>query len=73
MKEYIINKIYEFRTKLEMTQEELAEKIEVSRQTIIAIEKGNYTPSVNLALRLACFFEVPVEEIFKLTNENNEK
>ena len=69
MKENIINKIYDFRTKAGVTQEGLAEKIGVSRQTIIAIEKGNYTPSVNLALKFARFFDVPVEKIFSITYE----
>ncbi len=54
------------RTKTNMTQEELAAKVGVSRQTIIAIEKGNYTPSVLLALRIAQFFKKPVEDIFYL-------
>jgi putative transcriptional regulator len=69
MKEYIINKIYEFRTKKGVTQENLAEKVGVSRQTIIAIEKGNYTPSVNLALKFASFFGVSVEKIFTIIYE----
>ena len=46
------------------TQEQLADLVGVSRQTIIAIEKGNYTPSVYLALSLAKVFGVSVEEIF---------
>jgi putative transcriptional regulator len=49
-----------------ISQEELAKKIEVSRQTINAMEKGKYVPSTVLALKLARFFEQPVEEIFKL-------
>lgn len=49
-----------------ISQEELAKKIEVSRQTINAMEKGKYVPSTMLALKLARFFEQPVEEIFKL-------
>ncbi len=52
-----------------VTQEELAERVRVSRQTIIAIEKGNYTPSVLLALRIASFFHVSVEDIFKIRYE----
>lgn len=56
MKETISNRVYEFRAKAGYTQVELAEKLGVSRQTVIAIEKGNYTPSVLLALRIAkCF------------------
>lgn len=53
-----------FRKERQLTQEELAEAVGVTRQTIIAIEKGNYTPSVILALKLSSFFKVAVEEIF---------
>ncbi|MCL9770016.1 helix-turn-helix transcriptional regulator [Flavobacterium sp. HXWNR69] len=49
-----------------ISQEELAKHIEVSRQTINAMEKGKYVPSTVLALKLARFFEKPVEEIFSL-------
>ena len=50
----------------EMTQEELARRVGVSRQTIVAIEGGRYDPSVSLAIRIARVFEVPVEEAFIL-------
>lgn len=60
------NRVQTMRLNRSMTQEELAEKASVSRQTIIAIEKGNYTPSVELALKLAKIFKVPVEDIFSL-------
>ncbi len=64
------NKIREFRFKRdEMTQEELADALGVSRQTILAIEHGKFNPSVVLALRLARFFGVKVEEIFMLREE----
>jgi putative transcriptional regulator len=53
-----------------ISQEELAKQIQVSRQTINAIEKGKYVPSTVLALKLARFFENPVEEIFSLENED---
>ena len=53
----------------EMTQEELAKKVGVSRQTIIAIEKGRYTPSVYLALKIARVLNKKVEEIFELKEE----
>lgn len=69
MKEYISNEVNKLRTQKSITQEELAEKLQVSRQTIIAIEKGNYTPSVSLALKIANFFELPVEHIFKISYE----
>lgn len=52
----------------EMTQAELAARVGVSRQTIIAIEKGMYNPSVGLALRIARVFGVPVEQAFFLAD-----
>jgi putative transcriptional regulator len=48
----------------EMTQQQLADEAGVSRQTIVAIEKGNYSPSLELAFRLAYIFEKPLEEVF---------
>ena len=54
----------------QITQEELAEKVDVSRQTIHAIENGKFNPSVKLALAIAAFFECPVEEIFYLKKED---
>jgi len=48
----------------EMTQQQLAEKVGVTRQTIIAIEKGNYSPSLELAFRIALVFGAPLEEVF---------
>ena len=69
MQEIILNKVYELRTKAEITQEELAGAVGATRQTIIAIEKGNYTPSVILALKIAKFFKKPLEEIFSIKYE----
>ena len=60
----LTNKVYELRNATGTTQEALADAVGVTRQTIIAIEKGNYTPSVALALKLAKFFKKSVEEIF---------
>ena len=48
----------------EMTQQELAEKAGVSRQTIIAVEAGKYSPSLELAFRIADVFGVPITEVF---------
>lgn len=48
----------------EMTQQQLADSARVSRQTIVAIEKGNYSPSLELAFRLAFIFQTPLEEVF---------
>jgi putative transcriptional regulator len=66
MREYVRNRVQHWRERSGCTQEELAERVGVSRQTVIAIEKGNYTPSVLLALKLAKFFKRPVEDIFML-------
>lgn len=60
----IFNDIKNLRLKKNVTQEELAEAVNVSRQTIIAIEKGNYTPSLMLAMQLADFFKASLEDIF---------
>lgn len=54
----------------EMTQEELAEKAGVTRQTIIAIEGGKYAPSLELAFRIALAFDVPLTEVFSYTAED---
>ncbi len=48
----------------EMTQKELAEKTGVTRQTIVAIEKAKYSPSLELAFRIALVFDSPLEEVF---------
>ena len=48
----------------EMTQQQLADAVGVSRQTIVAIEKGNYSPSLELAFRLADVFETPIQDVF---------
>ncbi|MCX6703210.1 MAG: helix-turn-helix transcriptional regulator [Candidatus Zambryskibacteria bacterium] len=69
MKEHIENKVSEWRAKTGVTQEELAAAVSVSRQTIIALEKGNYTPSILLALKIADFFKMPVEKIFNISYE----
>jgi putative transcriptional regulator len=69
MEAVVKNKVHTHRTASSYTQEELAEAVGVTRQTIISIEKGNYTPSVSLALRFAKLFKVPVEDIFSLHYE----
>jgi len=69
MPEKIKNEVSKYRTEQGITQEELALKVDVSRQTIIALEKGNYTPSILLALKIANYFKMPIEKIFKITYE----
>ncbi len=66
MERKVINSVLEERTRRGMTQEALAHVVEVSRQTIIAIEKGKYTPSVALALRIAHAFGIRVEDLFHI-------
>ncbi len=60
----ILNQIKKYRESLNLTQEDLASAVYVSRQTIIAMEKGNYEPSLGLALKLANHFKVSVENLF---------
>lgn len=63
----ITNEIRKFRFFAnEMTQQQLAEKVGVSRQTIISIEAGKYSPSLELAFRIAVAFEVKINEIFDI-------
>lgn len=64
------NRVREFRFKHnEMTQQELAEMLGVSRQTVLAIEKGKFNPSTKLSIHIARIFGVPVEDIFYLEGD----
>ncbi len=58
------NRIKVHRAIHDLTQEALADKLHVTRQTINAIEKGKYDPSLELAFKLSQLFEVPIEELF---------
>jgi putative transcriptional regulator len=60
------NELNVFRAKQDITQKDLAAEMDVSRQTINAIETGKYDPSLELALKLAEYFETSVEEIFSI-------
>jgi len=60
------NQLKQFRMKKKLTQEGLANKVSVTRQTIISIETGRYTPSLELALKFAKLFNCKVEDLFKL-------
>jgi len=62
----------------EMTQQQLGDKAKVTRQTIVAIEKGNYSPSLELAFRIALVFGLPLEDVFSyepkdISNSKNKK
>ncbi len=56
----------------EWTQEALGKRVGVTRQTIIAIERGKYNPTLELAFRLACEFSVSIEDMFNYRSEENE-
>ncbi len=58
------------RTKAGLTQQDLADRVDVSRQTIISLENGRYNPSILLAFRLARLFDQPIESIFIYEEEN---
>ena len=64
------NKIRVARAEIRMTQQQLADAIGVSRQTVNAIESGKFVPSTVLALKMACLFDKNVEEIFQLDDED---
>lgn len=68
---YVRNHVRRHRLQLDgMTQEDLAERVGVTRQTILSIERGRYNPSVGLALLLAQTFGVSVEDLFELDRED---
>jgi len=66
------NKLKVYRAMQDLTQEQLADKIGVSRQTIIAIEANKYLPSLGLAFKIARLFKVKVEDIFNYEGDENE-
>lgn len=65
------NRLKELRARHGLTQEHLAKAVGVTRQTIVSIERGNYSPSVLLALRIARRLRVPLEEAFWLEDESD--
>ena len=68
----IMNKLKEWRAKKDITQEELARAVEMSRQSINAIERGRFVPSVLTALKMSNYFETQVENIFFLQDDKND-
>jgi putative transcriptional regulator len=64
------HRIKEFRSAFGWTQEQLSEKIGVSRQTVISIENGRYNPSLELAYKIAKLFECKIEEVFIFEKES---
>jgi DNA-binding XRE family transcriptional regulator len=70
--ERVANRIEELRTQAGLTRQELADQVGVHYQTIGYIERGEYSPSLVLALRIASVLSISVEEIFWLDEENDE-
>ena len=64
----LVTKIKEFREKAGLTQADLAEKVDVRRETIVHLENGKYNPSLKLAMDIARVFDVTVEELFTFTD-----
>ncbi|MDD4976207.1 MAG: helix-turn-helix transcriptional regulator [Bacteriovorax sp.] len=67
----LTNQIHVLRAEKKITQQELADKIGVTRATVNALEKGNYNPSLELAFRLSLYFKKNIQEIFHV-EENHE-
>lgn len=68
----LYNRLKEYRAKIDVNQQQMGKLVGVSRQTISQIERGDYSPSVTLALKIAKVFEVSVEDIFVYEEEENE-
>lgn len=69
----LITKIKEYREKMGMKQSELAELVNVRRETIVCLENEKYNPSLRLAMDIAKVFNVQVEDLFSFIDENDEK
>ena len=65
------NRIEEIRKERGLRQEELAEALEVSRQTISSLENGRYNPSITLAFKIAAYFRMQIEDIFIYEEDTN--
>ena len=68
----LINHIKQHRARLNLTQQDLAERVGVRRQTILAIEKDKYVPSALLAFQIAKALDMPVTELFQMTESEIE-
>ncbi len=66
----ITNRLHVFRAESRITQERLAKEVGVTRATIVAIERGGYNPSLELAFRLARYFQTDINTIFSVQEEN---
>lgn len=68
----VVNHIRKIREEKKIPQKAMAEALDVSRQTMTAIEKGKYNPSLELSLKIAAYFEMPFDEIFYLDKGEKE-
>ncbi|MBU1219040.1 helix-turn-helix transcriptional regulator [Myxococcota bacterium] len=68
----IESQVHVFRAKKRITQQQLADAVGVTRATIVALEKGNYNPSLDLAFRIAMYFETDINELFSVKATDNE-
>lgn len=66
------NRVKVYRAMRDITQENLAKAVGVSRQTVIAIERGNYNPSLELAFKIVWFFDAKIEDVFIYTGNGDE-
>lgn len=64
------NRIKEYRARYDLTQEDLAKRVNVRRETIVFLEKGKYNPSLKLAYDIAKVFEAKIEDVFFFENED---
>jgi putative transcriptional regulator len=69
----LINRVREYRVVRDITQRELAAAVLITRQSLIAIEKQKFNPSLELALRLCKFFDCKVEDLFELVDVEEDK
>ena len=68
----LLNRLKEYRARISVNQQEMGKLVGVSRQTISQIERGDYSPSVTLALKIAKVLGVTVEDVFEYEGEENE-
>lgn len=66
------NRLKEYRARIGVNQQEMGQLVDVSRQTISLIERGDYSPSVTLAIKIAQVFDAKVEDIFEYVEDEND-
>jgi len=69
----IVNRLHVLMAERRITQQQLADAVGVTRGTIVAIERGNYNPSLDLAFKLARYFSADINAVFQIEERDNEK